>query len=109
MEKRDVLFQRTLAGRIVAIVRLRDAAPVVGVADALVQGGIRALEFTLTSPGALDAIAQCRARFGDDVVIGAGTVLDAEAALRCLDAGAQFLVSPGLDGDVVAAVRRGGA
>lgn len=95
-------------GRVVAIVRLRKEAPLVRVAEALVEGGITALEFTLTSPGAVAAIEQSRARFGDDVIVGAGTVLDVAEARRCLDAGAQFLVSPGFDRAVVTTARDAG-
>ncbi len=103
------LLRRIRAGRVVAIVRLRQEAPLIRVAEALVEGGVTALEFTLTSPGAVAAIEQCRTRFGDDILVGAGTVLDEEEARRCLDAGAQFLVSPGFDRAVVTAARDAGA
>jgi 2-dehydro-3-deoxyphosphogluconate aldolase/(4S)-4-hydroxy-2-oxoglutarate aldolase len=106
---RNLLLRRALAGRLVAIVRLRDGAALLEVAAALVEGGITTLEFTLTTPGAITAIERCRARFGEAVVVGAGTVLDADGARRCLTAGAQFLVSPGFDPDVIAAARDGGA
>jgi len=105
----DDLLERTVKDRLVAIIRLRHEAPLARVAEALVAGGVRALEFTLTSPGAVPAITACRARFRDDVIVGAGTVLDAEEARRCLDAGAQFLVSPGFDPAVVAMARACGA
>jgi 2-dehydro-3-deoxyphosphogluconate aldolase / (4S)-4-hydroxy-2-oxoglutarate aldolase len=105
---RDLLLRRALAGRLVAIVRLRDGAALLEVAEALVEGGITSLEFTLTTPGAVEAIKRCRARFGETVVVGAGTVLDAADAHRCLEAGAQFVVSPGVDADVIAAARDGG-
>ena len=108
-DDRAPLLRRALNSRVVAIVRLKGAAPLIDVAQALVDGGIRSLEVTLTTPGALEAIAACRARFGDGVVVGAGTVLDGAQARRCLDAGAQFLVSPGFDPEVVAAARAGGA
>jgi len=105
----DELLERTRHDRLVAIIRLRHDAPLVRIAEALVAGGIRALEFTLTSPGAVPAITACRTRFGEDVIVGAGTVLDVEEAGRCLDAGAQFLVSPGFDPAVVALARERGA
>ena len=108
MADRDLLLRRALACRLVAIVRLRDGAALLEVAGALVAGGITTLEFTLTTPGAITAIERCRARFGE-AVVGAGTVLDADGARRCLAAGAQFLVSPGFDPDVIAAARVGGA
>lgn len=109
VEDREALLSRALAGRVVAIVRLGDGSSLLDVALALVEGGITTLEFTLTTPGALDAIERCRARFGQTVVVGAGTVLDAAATRRCLTAGAQFVMSPGFDRDVVAAARAGGA
>jgi len=109
MLNHDEVLKRTLDHRLVAIIRLRHEAPLARVAEALVAGGIRVLEFTLTSPGAVPAITACRARFGDDIIVGAGTVLDAEEARRCLDAGAQFLVSPGFDPAVVALARARGA
>lgn len=64
-------------------------------ADAIYEGGISVAEITMTVPGALEVITDL-ARNAPDVLIGAGTVLNAESARRCLDAGAQFLVSPGL-------------
>jgi 2-dehydro-3-deoxyphosphogluconate aldolase/(4S)-4-hydroxy-2-oxoglutarate aldolase len=109
MNDRATLLEHALSGRVVAIVRLPDKAPLVEVAEALLAGGIRTLEFTLTTPGAIEAISACRARFGDDAVIGAGTVIDAAEAGTCLDAGAQFLVSPGTDPEVISAARAGGA
>jgi len=109
MLNHDELLERTLDNRLVAIIRLCHEAPLAQVAEALVAGGIRALEFTLTSPGAVPAITACRARFGDDIIVGAGTVLDEEEARHCLDAGAQFLVSPGFDRAVVALARACGA
>jgi 2-dehydro-3-deoxyphosphogluconate aldolase / (4S)-4-hydroxy-2-oxoglutarate aldolase len=64
-------------------------------ADAIYEGGISVAEITMTVPGALDVISDL-ARNSPGVLIGAGTVLNAESARRCLEAGAQFLVSPGL-------------
>jgi 2-dehydro-3-deoxyphosphogluconate aldolase / (4S)-4-hydroxy-2-oxoglutarate aldolase len=64
-------------------------------ADAIYEGGISVAEITMTVPGALEVISDL-ARNVPGVLIGAGTVLNAESARRCLDAGAQFLVSPGL-------------
>jgi 2-dehydro-3-deoxyphosphogluconate aldolase/(4S)-4-hydroxy-2-oxoglutarate aldolase len=105
MNNQATLLERALSGRVVAIVRLPGPAPLVEVAEALVAGGIFTLEFTLTTPGALEAISACRARFGDTAVIGAGTVLDVHEARKCLAAGAQFLVSPGTDLDVIGAAQ----
>jgi len=65
--------------------------------EAVCLGGIRAVEITMTVPGALEIIREVLKSYGPDVLVGAGTVLNAETARRCLDAGAQFIVSPGLD------------
>jgi len=96
-----VLRERILAERLIAIVRLSTADALDHVADALVAGGISVLEITLTTPGALGAIAAWRARFGPDVLIGAGSVVDAAGARRSLDAGAQLLVSPVVQREVM--------
>lgn len=65
-------------------------------AEAVASGGIPIVEITLTTPGAIDLITHL-AKFHTNVLVGAGTILDAETAQRCLDAGAQFLTDPGLD------------
>src|SRR5579859_6128083 len=79
---RQALLERVLSGRIIAIVRLNKADSLVEVAAALVRGGIRSLEFTLTTPGALNAIERCREAFGEHVVVGAGTVITTEDVNR---------------------------
>ena len=70
-------------------------------ADAVREGGIPIVEITMTVPGAVDVIRELTKSGASDVLVGAGTVLNVEAARRCLDAGAQFLVSPGLNLEVV--------
>jgi 2-dehydro-3-deoxyphosphogluconate aldolase/(4S)-4-hydroxy-2-oxoglutarate aldolase len=102
----DDLLSRALASRIVAIVRLTWEAPLVEIAEALIAGGLKVLEFTITTPGALQAVAACRDRFGENALIGAGTVLEAEDARRCIEAGAQFLVAPDFNPEVVSVARR---
>jgi 2-dehydro-3-deoxyphosphogluconate aldolase / (4S)-4-hydroxy-2-oxoglutarate aldolase len=77
-------------------------------ADAVCAGGIPIVEIAMTVPGAVDVIRELTKGGASDVLVGAGTVLNVEAARRCLDAGAQFLVSPGLNLYVVElAVREG--
>lgn len=82
-----------------AILRTPRAAAVRPAMDAAIEGGFRAVEVTLTTPGAFDAIAHY-AR-SSDLLVGAGTVLDREQAQRALDAGARFLVSPVTDPDLI--------
>jgi 2-dehydro-3-deoxyphosphogluconate aldolase / (4S)-4-hydroxy-2-oxoglutarate aldolase len=93
---------------IVPVVRASSPGEARIAADAVCQGGIPIVEITMTVPGALDVIRELASNSASDVLVGAGTVLNAEAARRCLDAGAQFLVSPGLNLQTVElAVREG--
>ncbi len=73
----------------------------IAVAEAICRGGVRAIEVTMTTPGALEVIAEASARLGRDVLFGAGTVLDAETAQAAIQAGAGLIVSPTLDVDVI--------
>jgi 2-dehydro-3-deoxyphosphogluconate aldolase / (4S)-4-hydroxy-2-oxoglutarate aldolase len=88
---------RILEIGIVPVVRASSAREARMAADAVCAGGIPIVEITMTVPGAVDVIRELSKSAGSNVLIGAGTVLSAEAARRCLDAGAQFLVSPGLN------------
>jgi 2-dehydro-3-deoxyphosphogluconate aldolase/(4S)-4-hydroxy-2-oxoglutarate aldolase len=96
------------AARIVAIVRLERYHRAVELARALLAGGISAIEFTLTGGGAHDAIAAARAALGDVAQIGVGSVLTADAADAAIDAGAQFVVTPALRLEAIAACRARG-
>lgn len=88
---------RILEIGIVPVVRASSAREARMAADAVCGGGIPIVEITMTVPGAVDVIRELSKSAGSNILIGAGTVLSAEAARRCLDAGAQFLVSPGLN------------
>lgn len=99
-------------GGVVAIARRLDVTAVPSIADALMEGGIRAFELTLNDPQdeALRAIQTAARHVGGGlpIAIGAGTVLSVDAAGRAIDAGATFLVSPHFDPEIVAwAVERG--
>ena len=96
MDKQQVRDQILEIG-VVPVVRAASAAEARLAAQAVCDGGIPIVEITMTVPGAVDVIRELRRSAPASVLIGAGTVLDAEAARRCLDAGAQFLVSPGLN------------
>lgn len=84
-----------------AILRSDDATGLPAVARALADGGITCLEITLTTSGALDALAAIRDELGPEVAVGAGTVITTEQAREALAAGAEFLVSPAVDTDVI--------
>jgi 2-dehydro-3-deoxyphosphogluconate aldolase/(4S)-4-hydroxy-2-oxoglutarate aldolase len=99
-------LQRVLDCGIVAIVRSNDPGPLVEVVQALADGGATVAEVTLTVPNALEIIREAKARLGDRVLLGAGTVLDTETARAALLAGAEFIVAPGLNVDVVRLCRR---
>jgi 2-dehydro-3-deoxyphosphogluconate aldolase / (4S)-4-hydroxy-2-oxoglutarate aldolase len=93
---------------IVPVVRAASPREARMAAEAVCQGGIPIVEITMTVPGAIDVIRELTKSAGSEVLVGAGTVLNAETARRCLDAGAQFLVSPGLNLQTVElAVREG--
>lgn len=82
---------------IVPVVRATSADEALAAVEAIRAGGIPILEITLTVPGAIKIIDDLAKRLGDEALIGAGTVLDAESARACIGAGARFIVSPSLD------------
>ncbi len=102
------ILDALLSTRIVAVVRLERYDQAVAVAQALLEGGISAIEFTLTGSGAFEAIAETRSALGAAAQIGVGTVLTPEAADDAIGAGAQFVVTPALRPSVIAACRSRG-
>jgi 2-dehydro-3-deoxyphosphogluconate aldolase/(4S)-4-hydroxy-2-oxoglutarate aldolase len=96
MDKQKVR-DRIIEIGIVPVVRASSPAEARMAAEAVCEGGIPIVEITMTVPGAVEVIRELAKNSASAVLIGAGTVLNVEAARRCLDAGAQFLVSPGLN------------
>ena len=88
---------------IVAVIRIKDPAKLQGVVDAISEGGIRALEVTMTVPGAIELIAALAPKMPPGFLLGAGTVVDAATAIKVIDAGAQFIVSPVFRREVIEA------
>jgi 2-dehydro-3-deoxyphosphogluconate aldolase/(4S)-4-hydroxy-2-oxoglutarate aldolase len=86
---------------IIAIVRAQSSDQLIAAADAIKKGGVKAIEVTMTTPGALDVIAEARKRYGSDVVFGAGSVLDPETGRAAILAGAGFVVSPTLNLELI--------
>lgn len=105
---KDAVRQKILEIGIVPVVRASSGKQAMQAAEAVCAGGIPIVEVTMTVPGAIEVISQLAKSVGGEVLIGAGTVLDAETAQRCLDAGAQFLVSPGFDLATVQLAKRTG-
>lgn len=98
----DVL-ERVAANGVVAILRGVEPAVIVPLGRALLAAGVGAVEVTLNSEGAFDGIAKLRQELGDAIPVGAGTVMDDEAARKAVGAGAMFLLTPHLAEDVLAA------
>jgi 2-dehydro-3-deoxyphosphogluconate aldolase/(4S)-4-hydroxy-2-oxoglutarate aldolase len=88
---------------IVAVIRLKDPGKLRAVVDAIADGGVRALEVTMTVPGAVDLIRALAPSLPDGFLLGAGTVTDAATAHAVIDAGARFVVGPVFRPDVIAA------
>jgi 2-dehydro-3-deoxyphosphogluconate aldolase / (4S)-4-hydroxy-2-oxoglutarate aldolase len=105
---KDQVRQRILEIGIVPVVRASSGQQAIQAAEAVCAGGIPIVELTMTVPGALGVIAQLVKGRGNEVLVGAGTVLDADSARRCIDAGAQFLVSPGFELATVQLARNAG-
>lgn len=91
---------------IVAVVRSHDSQQLVEVVRALADGGVTVAEITMTVPHALDVIKQVRAALGERVLLGAGTILDPETARAAFLAGAEYIVAPTVNLDVIRLCRR---
>jgi 2-dehydro-3-deoxyphosphogluconate aldolase/(4S)-4-hydroxy-2-oxoglutarate aldolase len=98
---RRATIEHILDAGVVAVVRVDDPHVVLGIARALVAGGIRALEITMTVPGAVGIIGDLASKLDDNLVLGAGTVLEAATAREVIRAGARFVVSPVFDVAVI--------
>jgi 2-dehydro-3-deoxyphosphogluconate aldolase/(4S)-4-hydroxy-2-oxoglutarate aldolase len=103
---KQATLQQIRDHRIVAIVRDNNYDVALATARACLAGGLKCLEVALTTPDALEVIRTLQRETEDDVVIGAGTVLDAETARHAIFAGAQFLLSPSVDANVIALCSR---
>jgi 2-dehydro-3-deoxyphosphogluconate aldolase/(4S)-4-hydroxy-2-oxoglutarate aldolase len=98
---REITLKRILDGGVVAVVRSESSASLARVVQALAEGGVTAAEITFTVPDAVEVIRQVRREVGDKVILGAGTVLDPETARVALLAGAEYIVAPTLNLDVI--------
>src|SRR5438270_10015339 len=103
---RNATLRRILDGGIVAIVRSESPDQLVRVVRALADGGVTSAEITFTVPDALDVIRAVRKEIGDAIALGAGTVLDPETARAALLAGAEYIVGPSTNVEVIRLCRR---
>jgi 2-dehydro-3-deoxyphosphogluconate aldolase/(4S)-4-hydroxy-2-oxoglutarate aldolase len=108
MKSHFEILKKILEEKIVAIVRLDSGEQLMRVAEALHAGGISVIEFTCSTPGVLDMIKEVSGHFGDEVLIGAGTVLDPETARAAVLAGAEFIVNPAINLDTIELCKRYG-
>ena len=99
---KDNVLQRIRDVGLIPVVRAESAEQAMRAVAAIKAGGVNVLEVTMTVPGAIAVIEQLTKAFGAEVLIGAGTVLDPETADRCIQAGAQFIVSPALNEETIA-------
>src|SRR5262245_18731207 len=105
MSKEDQLY-RVLDCGIVAVVRSPDSQQLMEAARALADGGVTVVKITMTVPNALDVLRQVRTELGDRLLLGAGTILDAETARAALLAGAEYIVAPTVNLDVIRLCQR---
>jgi 2-dehydro-3-deoxyphosphogluconate aldolase/(4S)-4-hydroxy-2-oxoglutarate aldolase len=103
---REATLRRILDCGIIAVVRSESPEQLAAVVSALADGGVTAAEITFTVPDAVEVIRRVRKDLGDRVVLGAGTVLDSETARAALLAGAEYLVAPTVNLDVIRLARR---
>jgi 2-dehydro-3-deoxyphosphogluconate aldolase / (4S)-4-hydroxy-2-oxoglutarate aldolase len=106
---RQETLNRIVESGVIAVVRLPSPERLLDVAAAVEAGGVVAIEFTMTTPGALDALAEATAALGDRVVMGAGTVLDGDTARAAVLAGARFIVAPTLSRETIEVSHEHGA
>lgn len=98
---KDEVLRIILDTKVIAVIRMADTEKLAKVIEAVQKGGVRAIEITMTTPGALGVIKNISEQREPGVVIGAGTVLDPETAESVIRAGAEFVVSPVLNKKVI--------
>ena len=94
MEKREIL-NRMIEEGLIPVIRVASAKEAIDVADAIKEGGVSFIEITMSVPGAIDTIKELTQKYKDEIIMGAGTILDPETARAALLAGAKFIVKIG--------------
>jgi 2-dehydro-3-deoxyphosphogluconate aldolase/(4S)-4-hydroxy-2-oxoglutarate aldolase len=105
---KEQLMQQVADAGVVAVIRAPSKEVLIDIASALLDGGVPAIEVTMSTPKAIAGIEALADKLGDRAVVGVGTCLDAATARDAIAAGAQFVVSPAFDAEVVATTRRYG-
>jgi 2-dehydro-3-deoxyphosphogluconate aldolase / (4S)-4-hydroxy-2-oxoglutarate aldolase len=101
MKSNKEIFQECAAIGVVPVVRVNSGKEVFFIIDALMKSGLPIVEITMTTPDAIKIINQCVREYGDQLVVGGGTIKDLETCKRAVDAGAQFVVTPTANIDVI--------
>jgi 2-dehydro-3-deoxyphosphogluconate aldolase/(4S)-4-hydroxy-2-oxoglutarate aldolase len=105
MEKREI-FNRMMSEGLIPVIRVTSASEAMDVADAIKEGGVSLIEITMSVQGAIDVIKELAQKYKDEIIMGAGTILDPETGRAALLAGAQFIVSPTLNLDLIQLAHR---
>jgi 2-dehydro-3-deoxyphosphogluconate aldolase/(4S)-4-hydroxy-2-oxoglutarate aldolase len=105
MEKREI-FNRMMSEGLIPVIRVSAAKEAIDVADAIKEGGVSLIEITMSVQGAIDVIKELAQKYKDEIIMGAGTILDPETGRAALLAGAQFIVSPTLNLDLIELAHR---
>jgi 2-dehydro-3-deoxyphosphogluconate aldolase/(4S)-4-hydroxy-2-oxoglutarate aldolase len=103
---KDSNLQRMIDTGIVAVIRGKSSDELLDVIESIKAGGIDVIEVTMTTPGALKVIEEVKDKLGDEVLVGAGSVLDPETARAAMLAGAEFIVGPVINKDVISMCKR---
>ena len=106
MTRRDEAIRRTTESGVLPAIKLKHRQDLRPVAEAMIAGGIQVLEVTMTTPGVLDAFRDIKDAFGDQLLLAAGTTLDAASARAAVEAGASILVTPAVVPEVASAALR---
>jgi len=92
--KREEIVEKIIESKVVAIIRMDKSDKVISVAEAMIEGGIVSLEITMTTPNALQIIKELSDNYGSNVLIGVGSIVDAVTAIKAIEAGAKYIISP---------------
>jgi len=105
MDKREI-FNRMVSEGLIPVIRVSSAQEAVDVADAVRKGGVSCVEITMSVPGAIDVLRDLTKKYKEEIILGAGTILDPESARAALLAGARFIVTPVLSLSVIEIAHR---
>ena len=98
---REEIVDKITELKAVAVIRMEDPSKLIRVAEAIHNGGVKAIEITMTVPNAIETIALASKEIGNKVLIGVGSILTPEMALKAIDAGAQYVVSPIFKSEII--------